>query len=106
MNAKGKPDDAILVSFDIANMFPSIENKRGVDAVKHTLDSQTSITPSTKCITEGLEIRLTNNNSIFAGQNFIQPNGTAKGAANSCSYSGLVIQSIDNAVIDIERTIF
>ena len=62
--------------------------------------------PSTECLIEALEICLTNNNSIFASQNLIQPNGTAMVAANSCSYSDLAIQPIDNGAIDAQRTIF
>ena len=87
-------------------MFPSIDNSRGVAAVKSALDSRTNLSPSTECIIEVLEICLANNNSTFAGQNIIQTNGTAMGAANSCSYSDLAIQRIDNAVIDAQRTIF
>ena len=106
LNAKDIPDNTILVSFCIVNMFPSIDNSRGVAAVKSALDSRTNLSPSTECIIEVLEICLANNNSTFAGQNIIQTNGTAMGAANSCSYSDLAIQRIDNAVIDAQRTIF
>ena len=87
-------------------MFPSIDNNTGAAAVKNALDSQTNLSPSTKCIVEAPEICLTNNNSTFAGQNLIQTNGTAVGAAYSCSYSDLAIQPIDNAVINAQRTIF
>ena len=62
LNASGIPDNAILVSFDIVNMFPSIDNNRGVAAVKNALDSQTNLSPSTECTIEALEICLTNNN--------------------------------------------
>ena len=62
LNAKGILDNAILVSFDIVNMFPSIDNNRGVAAVKNALDSQTNLSPSTECTIEALEICLTNNN--------------------------------------------
>ena len=105
-NPKGIPDNAILVTFDIVNMFPSIDNNRGVAAVKSALDSRTSLSPSIECIIEALEICLTNNNSSFVGQKLIQTNGTTMGAANSCSYSDLAIQPIDKAVIDTQRTIF
>ena len=106
LNAKGIPDNAILVSFDIVNMFPSIDNNRGIAAVKSALDSQNSLTSSTECIVEALEIYLTNNNSTFSSQNLKQTNGRAIGAASSSSYSDLAIQPIDNAVIDTQRAIF
>ena len=100
LNAKGIPDNAILVSFDIVNMFPSIGNNRGVAAVKSVLDSRTNLPTSTECIIEAFEICLTNNNSTVSCQNLIQTNGTAMGGANSCSYLDLAIQPIDNALID------
>ena len=66
-------------------MFPSSDNDRSVTAVNSALDSRSNLSPSTECIIEALEICLTNNNSTLAF-NFIQTNGTAIGAANSCSY--------------------
>ena len=77
LNAKDIPDNTILVSFCIVNMFPSIDNSRGVAAVKSALDSRTNLSPSTECIIEILEICLTNNNLTFACQNVIQANETA-----------------------------
>ena len=106
LNAKGIPDNTILVSFDIVNMFPTIDNNRDVAAVKSALLSRTNLSPSTECIIEALEICLTKNNSAFADPNLIQTNGTAMVAANSFSYSNLAIQPIGNAVIDSQGTIF
>ena len=76
MNAKGIPDNAILVCFDIVSMFSGIDSNRDVAAVKNALDSRTNLSPSTECIIEALEICLTNTNSTFTDQNFIQTNGT------------------------------
>ena len=67
-------------------MFPITDNNRGVTAVKSAFDLRSNLYPSTDCIIEVLQIRLTNNNSTLAGQNLIQTNGTAIRAANSCSY--------------------
>ena len=47
-NAKGIPDHGILVSFDIVNMFPSIDNTRGVAAVRSDLNSRTNLSSSRK----------------------------------------------------------
>ena len=65
------PDNTILICFDIIHVFPSIDKDRGVTAVKSALDSITNLSPSTECIMEALEICLTNNFSIFAGENLI-----------------------------------
>ena len=67
-------------------MFPITDNNRGVTTVKSACYSRSNLSPSTDCIIEVLQIRLTNNNSTLAGQNLIQTNATAIRAANSCSY--------------------
>ena len=85
LNSTGLPNNCKLVSFDIINMFPSIDNKRGIEAVRHALDSRKIKSPSTKCIIEALNICLYRNNSVFGKQNLLQINGTATGAPNSCS---------------------
>ena len=52
LNAKGILDNAILVSFNISNMFHSIEYNRGVAPAKNTLDSQANLSPFTEYIIE------------------------------------------------------
>ena len=82
INEKGIPDEIILVSFDFVNMFPSIHNVKGMDAVRLTLNTRDSNKPSTECVLEGLEICLYNNDSIFDRNHLLQTNGTATGALN------------------------
>ena len=82
---KGIPENTLLVSFDIVNMFPCIDNKNGIKAVKRILQTRSINKPSVNCILEGLEICLSHNNSVFANENLLQTNGTATGAPNSCS---------------------
>ena len=55
--------------------------------------------PSTDCITEGLEICLKCNNFRFGSQNLLQLNGTATVAPNSCSYADLAAFDIDKSVM-------
>ena len=65
-------DNTILVSFDIINMYPSIDNDRGIGAVRNALETRSYKSPSTDCIIEGLEICLKCNNSRFGSQNLLQ----------------------------------
>ena len=95
INETGRPENFILVSFDIINMFPSIDNVKGMQAVRDTLETCETLKPPTTCIIEALEICFYNNNSVFADQNVLQVNGTATGSPNSCSYSGLAIYPLD-----------
>lgn len=99
INNTALPDDAILVSFDIVNMFPSISNKQGIACVKKALNTREKKTPPTACILEALEISLKCNNSTFNNQHLVQTDGTAQGAPNSCSYADLATMDIDRKVI-------
>ena len=47
LNEKGLPSNAKLISFDIVNMFPSIDNQRGMEAVKTALENRIKKEPST-----------------------------------------------------------
>ena len=46
----------ILVSFDIVNMVPNIDNKSGSDAAKFVLLKRSTYTPPVECISEGSEL--------------------------------------------------
>ena len=98
INANELPNDTVLVSFDIANMFPNIGNIKGIEAVKLALQNRPSQKPFTECIIEKLEICLHNNNSKFDQDYLLQTNGTATGAPKSCSYSDLAIHTLDKLI--------
>ena len=49
-------DSSILVSFDIVNMFPSIDNISGLDAVSEILSKRESYFPPAGCILEALSV--------------------------------------------------
>ena len=91
MNSMFLPANAILVSFDIVNMFPNIDNKSGLDAVKSVLLKRSTNTSLVECILEGLELFLTCNNFTFSNKNFQQTDGIAQGPLMSCSYSDIAI---------------
>ena len=59
LNSERIPGNTILVSFDIVNMYPSINNT----AVRNALETRANKSPSTYSIIEGLEICLKCNNS-------------------------------------------
>ena len=103
MNQKGTPDEIILVSFDIVNIFPSIDNAKGMDAVRLALTTRDSNKPSTECVLEWLQLRLYNNNSVFDKSHLLQTNETTIGALNSFSYSDIAINRLDR-LIEQEQT--
>ena len=97
------PDNTILVSFVIVNMYPSIDDDRGIAAVRNALETKVNKSPSTDCIIEGLEICLKCNNSRFGSINLLQLNGTATGAPNSCLYADLAVFNIDKNLLQAKR---
>ena len=58
INQSEIPEGTILVSLDIENMFPSIDNKRGLDTLRKTLEKRNTKNPPTECILEALELIL------------------------------------------------
>jgi hypothetical protein len=66
--------DTLLVSWDVVAMFPNIDNNLGISAAKKALDSRFHKHPSTSCILEAIEICLESNNSLFAGNHYVQSN--------------------------------
>ena len=51
--------ESVLVSFDTINMFPSIDNKMGINSVKKSLDERACKYPPTRCVIDALELCLT-----------------------------------------------
>ena len=88
-------DNFVLVSFDAANMFPSIDNRSGLEKVKNILIANEFDMDSTQRIVEALEICLTSSNSKFNDQNFLQTDGTAQGLHMSCSYADIAMAKYD-----------
>ena len=106
INNKGLPSEALLVSLDVENMFPSIDNNRGLETLKKKLDRRVIKSPPTECLVEALEIILTSNNSVFNKEHLIQTNGTATGSKNSCSYSDLALEPIDEHIYQAQNSMF
>ena len=106
LNDQGLPPGTFLASLDVISMFPNIDNERGLHTLRSILNKRKIKKPSTSCITDGLRLCLYNNNSVFNNKHFIQTNGTATGAPNSCSYSDLAVKPIDDAIFSAQKTLF
>ena len=61
----------VLVSFEVVNMFPNIDDKSGLKIVKSVLLANNFYLDSTQCIVDVLKICLTCNNSKFNDQIFL-----------------------------------
>ena len=57
LNLEGIDDVDLLVSFDIINMFPSIDNQSGVERVRHKLNQYAhKIDVPVECVVEALSV--------------------------------------------------
>ena len=72
-------DSSILVSFDMVNMFPSINNISDLEAVSEILSYRESDFSTAEYILEFLTTCLECNNSVFGNVFYLQENGTAMG---------------------------
>ena len=77
-NSNSLTSDCKLVSFDIINMFPSIDNISGLKSMKKVLESRSNQFPPSNCIIEALKLCLESNNSIFNSKHYLQSDGTAQ----------------------------
>ena len=89
-----------MVSFDIINMFPSIDNISGTQTVKNVLENRSDQFPTTDCISEALKLCLQYNNSIFNNKFYLQMDGTAQGPHMSYSYSDITIENFDKKALE------
>ena len=91
--------ESVLVSFDIINMFPSIDNKMGINSVKTFSDERACKDPPTQCVIEAFELCLSCNNLVFNNNNYIQTNSTAQGPHMPCSYCDIAMAGHDSKVL-------
>ena len=91
--------ESVLVSFDIINMFPVIDNKMGINSAIKLLDERACKSPPTQCVIEAHELCSNCNNSIFNNTNYIQTDGTAQGPNMSCSYSDISMAGHDSKAL-------
>ena len=95
LNDSDLPENFVLVSFDVVNMFPSIGNESDIKAVKKVLSERESKHPATECILEALRLCLECNNSVLNDKNFVQIDGTAQGLHISSSCSDIAMAHFD-----------
>ena len=59
-------ENCVLLSFDLENIFPNIDNKYGLLSIKEALTDSNVDADRTQCIPDALEICLTCNDSTFS----------------------------------------
>ena len=97
INSSPIPGNPILASLDVVNMFPNIDNVKGIADVTAKLNLRTKKDPPTTCIIEALRICLQCNNTTFNKKHYLQTDGTAQGPHMACSYSDIAMDRYDQA---------
>ena len=101
LNDVGILESDLLVSFDIVNMFSSIDNKIGVERVRKKLFKfSEKFDVPVECIVEALEICLYKNCSTYQGQYWLQTDGIAMGPKKSRSYVDVIAECVDLRVLE------
>ena len=96
ISGRGLADKHVLVSFDVVNMIPNIDNNLCLKSVKNALLDNNFDLDSTQCIVHALEICFTCKNSTFNHQNFLHDDGMTQGPLMSCSYADIAITKYDS----------
>ena len=76
-------------------MFPNIDNKLGLTAVRKALNARENKFSTTACILDAVKICLKSNHCVFKENFFPQIHGTAIGPKNACSHADLAMGEID-----------
>ncbi|XP_022810516.1 uncharacterized protein LOC111347550 [Stylophora pistillata] len=96
LNTSGPfPTGTLMVSWDVVSMFPNIDNKLGLTAVRKALSRENKL-PSTTCILEAVTICLKSSHSVFKENLFLHIHGTAIGRKNACSYADIAMGEINH----------
>jgi hypothetical protein len=80
------PEDSLLVTLDVAALYPNIPIKEGMEAVAEALTDERpdlSVKPTNRNILRMLKLVLTKNNFKFNGNHFIQLQGVSMGTKAS-----------------------
>ena len=94
---------SILVTFDIANVFPSTDNISGLERVSEILGNTESDFPPAECILEALTICFKCNSSVFDNVFYEQENRTAMDPHRSCSYSDIAMYRFDIKALNYKQ---
>ena len=78
------------------NMFPSIDNKIGINSVIKFLDEGACKDPPTQCVIDALELCLNYNISVFNNTNYIRTDVTAQVL---CLYSDIAMAGHDSKTL-------
>ena len=87
--------DIILSSWDIVSLYTNIPHKEGLEAVYAATKRQTHCSVKPKVLTELVKIVLKNNTITFAGEYYLQLQGTAMGTRLAPAYANVFMGELE-----------
>lgn len=92
-------EDCILVSFDVTNLYTSINHRRGLEKVENQLLESTHTSECITFILNLLEIVLTENYFLFECGFYRQLRGTAMGANMAPTYANIFMKALEEDMV-------
>ena len=89
------PPDAILSSWDVVSLYTNIPHKEGLEAVNKAAMRQPHCPVKPKVLTELAKIVLKNNTITFAGEYYLQLQGTAMGTRLAPAYANVFMGELE-----------
>ena len=96
------PDSSLLVTLDVAALYPSIPLDIGLEATRKTFEKfrpGKSIKPSNKTLMKFLEAVLKKNNFTFNGNHYLQISGTAIGTMVAPSFGNRFLNDFEELYV-------
>ncbi|XP_043945576.1 uncharacterized protein LOC122816675 [Protopterus annectens] len=90
--SNGLPDTCVLVTLDVKNLFTSIPNNYGLEAIRQTLNDSINFTTDEQILFSALlDMVLSNNVFTFDNRLYLQRWGVAMGTPCANTYANLVV---------------
>ena len=96
------PDSSILVTLDVAALYPSIPINMGLDASRRTFENfrpDNNVKPSNSTLMRFLEAVLRKNNFTFNGNHYLQISGTAIGTMVAPSFGNRFLNEFEEKYV-------
>ena len=94
------PDNSIMFCMDVKSLYPSVPRKEARMAVKRALDKRMSKEIPSEEVLNMMDLVLDNNNFTFAGEHFIQKEGTAIGSHLGMNYASTYLGEWEHALFE------
>ena len=103
------PEDAFLVSLDVASLYTNIPQEEGIDTVCNVCKAyQTFYGENTPIPTQSLrrilKLILQENSFEFNGKNYLQTHGTAMGTKMAVAFANIFMSAVETEILNLSKT--